>query len=63
MYGGVSWMYRSATTLGEITTAPAFAGTGTPEFSVIVTLTLVPSGVTEFTVPTGTPSIRTVEPG
>src|SRR5215472_15306700 len=43
--------------------ALALAGIATPGFSVMTTLTLVPSGVTEFTVPTGTPSTRTVEPG
>ena len=56
-------MYRSDTTLGATTTALASAGTGTPEFTVMVTLTPVPWGWTESTVPTGTPSTRTVEPG
>ena len=43
--------------------AVALAGTGTPEFTDMVTLTWVPSGCTALTVPTGTPSTRTVDPG
>src|SRR5579875_3320167 len=63
VYGGVSWMYRSATTLAETTTALALAATGTPPLTVIVTLTDLPSGWTESMVPTCRPSIRTVDPG
>ena len=59
----MSCTYRSDTTLAATTTALASAGTGTPEFTVMVTLTSVPWGWIESTVPTGTPSTRTVEPG
>ena len=59
----MSWIYRSDTTLAATSTAFASAGTATPEFTVMVTLTCVPWGWIASTVPTGTPSTRTVDPG